>query len=73
MRFLTSMAVFFLSGCTYSIADIDLSKTEPACARQCTVAYSSCASGGPAVGFKTETLRACREAYSACVQTCPVK
>lgn len=73
MRRLLILALLPLAGCAYSIQDIDLSKVEPTCARQCTVAYSSCASGGPSVGFKTETLRACREAYSACVQTCPAK
>jgi len=62
-----------LQGCAYSISEIDLSKTEPVCARQCTANYSSCVSGGNQIGFKTETLRACREAYSACVQTCPSK
>ena len=65
--------VTLLSGCAYSIADIDISKSEPACARQCTTTYSTCVSGGPSVGFKTETLRACKEAYAACVSTCPSK
>ena len=67
------VAITLLSGCAYSISDIDVSKTEPNCARQCTANYSSCVSGGPQIGFKTETLRACKEAYSVCVQTCPAK
>lgn len=62
-----------LTGCAYSITDIDISKAQPACARECTEAYSQCASGGPAVGFKTETLRACRDSYSVCISTCPGK
>jgi len=63
--------IFF--GCAYSISDIDVSKTEPNCVRQCTETYSSCVSGGNQVGFKTETLRACKEAYSVCIKTCPPK
>jgi len=73
MKRLLFTVLAFLPGCTYSIADIDLSQTEPACARGCTATYSSCVSGGNQVGFKTETLRACKEAYAACVSTCPKK
>jgi len=62
-----------LVGCAYSIADIDVSKSEPSCVRQCSTAYSSCVSGGNQVGFKTETLRACQESYKVCIQTCPAK
>jgi hypothetical protein len=62
-----------LSGCAHSIADIDVSKVEPNCTRQCTGTYSSCVSGGNQVGFKTETLRACRDAYEVCIKTCPAK
>jgi len=69
----TGLISVLLAGCAYSISDIDLSKTEPTCARQCTATYSQCIQSGPAVGFKTETLRACRDAYVACVSTCPAK
>jgi hypothetical protein len=62
-----------LSGCAYSIAEIDVSNAEPSCVRQCAETYSTCVSGGPSVGAKTETLRACREAYSICISTCPPK
>jgi hypothetical protein len=62
-----------LAGCAYSIKDIDVSKAEPTCARQCTASYSSCVSAGNQIGSKWETLRACREAYAACIQTCPAK
>lgn len=65
--------VLLLSGCAYTITDIDVSKSDPACVRQCTTTYSACVSGGNQIGFKTETLRACRESYAVCVQTCPTK
>ncbi len=61
-----------LAGCAYSIKDIDTSKVDQACARECTTAYSSCVSPSQ-IGFKTETLRACREGYEACVSTCPTQ
>jgi hypothetical protein len=66
-------AILALSGCAYSIKDIDVSKADPICTRQCTASYSQCVSGGPSIGAKTETLRACREAYAICVATCPSK
>jgi hypothetical protein len=62
-----------LTGCAYSIADVDTTKSDPTCVRACTTTYSSCVSGGNQVGFKTETLRACREAYQICIKTCPSK
>ena len=68
-----SFVACFLVGCAYSITDIDISKAEPTCVRQCSIHYSSCVSQGNQIGFKTETLRACREAYGVCVQTCPTK
>ena len=67
------LSVAALAGCAYSIENIDTSKAEPSCVRQCTATYSQCVQGGPAVGLKTETLRACREAYAVCVRTCPAK
>jgi hypothetical protein len=69
--FLAACAV--LPACSYSIKDVDVSGKEPACVRQCSTSYSSCVSQGPSVGFKTETLRACREGYEVCVSTCPAK
>ena len=73
MKLLLSLSItlMFLAGCAYSIKDIDVSKVESTCARQCTATYSSCVSGGNQVGFKTETLRACKEGYEACIKTCP--
>lgn len=73
-RLLLSAAVtaLLVAGCTTTdLRDIDVSKAAPACARECTTAYSQCVSGGPSVGFKTETLGACKEALRLCVSTCP--
>ncbi len=74
MRYLYTIQLVLtlvLSGCAYSIAEIDVSNAEPSCVRQCAETYSKCVSSGPYVGAKTETLRACREAYSICISTCP--
>ncbi len=62
-----------ITGCSYSIAEIDISNAEPGCVRDCSKTYSQCVSQGNQIGSKMETLRACREAYSICVQTCPPK
>lgn len=74
IRLLFSLSlVAFLSGCAYSISEINVSQYEPSCVRQCTQTYSACVSQGNQVGFKTETLRACKESYEICTKTCPVK
>jgi hypothetical protein len=67
------LTIGIVTACAYSITDIDISKSEPNCVRQCSTNYSSCVSQGNQIGFKTETLRACRESYAVCVQTCPAK
>ncbi len=67
------LLALLIVGCAYSITDIDVSKSEPSCVRQCSTNYSSCVSQGNQIGFKTETLRACRESYAVCIQTCPAK
>ena len=59
-----SLFLTMLVACSsYSISDIDVTKSEPNCARQCLATYSSCVS----------TLRACKEGYEACLKTCPAK
>jgi len=70
---ITLIIIFSLSGCAYSISDINTSNSDPTCVRECAATYSSCVSGGPQIGAKTETLRACRESYSICISTCPNK
>ncbi len=72
-RVLYVLGAVLVSGCAYSIKDVDVSKAAPACVRECTAPYSACVSGGPSVGFKTETLRACSDAYAVCIANCPVK
>lgn len=63
------LAVLALSGCV-SISDVDASKAEPTCARGCADRFSSCTG----VTFATmNTIYACKEAYSACIKTCPAK
>ena len=64
---------FLLAGCAYSITDVDVSNLEPSCVRECSTNYSSCVSAGNQIGLKTETLRACRESYVVCTNTCPPK
>ena len=71
-KLLITILTFSLFGCV-SLADVDTSKKNPNCVRQCSTTYSSCVSGGNQVGFKTETLRACQESYKVCIQTCPAK
>ena len=73
MNKLIVITVLLLTGCAYSIKDIDVSKAEQKCVRECSSNYSSCVSNGNQVGFKTETLRACKESFEICVNTCPAK
>lgn len=71
-KFLITFFSISLTSCAYSISEIDISKKDANCVRQqCLSSYSSCVSSGNQIGFKTETLKACQEAYKICVQTCP--
>ena len=62
-----------LASCAYSIKEIDVSKKEPSCIRECLASYSPCVSQGNQIGFKTETLRACKQSYEICTTLCPAK
>ena len=73
MKKLLVFASLALSACSYSIKDIDTSKASPDCVRSCSTAYSQCASGGATIGSRYETLRACRESYEICINTCDRK
>lgn len=73
LMFTSMFVLLFLSACAYRITDIDVSDKEPKCVRECTATYSNAVSQGNQVGFKTETLRAAKDAYSICVSTCPNK
>ncbi len=70
---LVVLAAASVSGCSYSIAEIPVNHLDPGCVRECSQSYSSCVSQGNQIGFKTETLRACRESYVVCTNTCPTR
>lgn len=62
------LVLFAMGGCV-SMSDIDVSKVQPECARQCTGNYSQCATG-----FQTMSSQmGCRDNLKLCVQTCPAK
>ena len=67
------LLIVSIQGCSYRITDIDVSNKESLCVRECTKSYSSSISQGNQIGFKTETLRAAKDAYSICISTCPIK
>jgi len=71
--FLIGMVGLSIYGCSYRITDIDVSGKEKACVRECSKTYSYSISQGNQIGFKTETLRASKDAYSICINTCPSK
>jgi hypothetical protein len=71
--YITALLILLCSGCSYSIKEINTSHLDPACVRECSKTYSDCVKGGPAMGSKFETLRACKEAYEICTGTCPAK
>lgn len=64
-------ATFALGGCAPlpKINEVDTSKAQPDCVRQCTGQYSSCM---PPV-LEPAVYRACHDAYQVCVNTCPAK
>lgn len=60
----------FVVGACVSIADIDASKYQPECARQCTGNYSQCVSA-PLAG--PSQFAQCKQSLMLCLQTCPPK
>ena len=68
-----TLLTILIQGCSYRITDIDVSHKESSCVRECTKSYSYSVSQGNQIGFKTETLRASKDAYSICISTCPTK
>ncbi len=73
MKYILIMITILLSGCSYSISDINVDNKDKSCVRECSKSYSSCVSQGNQIGFKTETLRACKESYVVCTNTCDSK
>lgn len=79
MRFIIGVfSVLLIIGCATadsirSIDDIDVSKKEGACVRQCIGIYSSCvgqASQANATAHEVDALKACKSAYRVCTTTC---
>ncbi len=68
-----SILAISLTGCAYSIKEVDVSKAAPSCVRECSISYSPCVSQGNQIGSKFETLRACKDSFEICVATCPLK
>lgn len=67
------VTTIMVSACSYSIKDININNKNSKCVRECSKTYSYSISQGNQVGFKTETLKAAKEAYSICIETCPNK
>ena len=64
------VAAFALGGCALpNVKDVDTSKAQPDCVRQCTAHYSGCVS----TVRQREVFQACHDAYQVCVNTCPAK
>lgn len=59
-----------LCGCA-STKDIDLSKSEPACASTCSTNYSSCV--GKFSVFPIHQQNVCTDALRLCAQSCPAR
>jgi hypothetical protein len=70
--FVIASLFWVLLGCTASIKDIDIRQADPDCARQCTMAYSSCVSV-TSIGVPYTLRSACKESFEKCIQTCPNK
>lgn len=67
------LIVLLLAGCAH-VPNFTVEGKEPACARQCTGQYSTCASGsgGTYNGFVArELMDGCEHATTQCLNTCP--
>lgn len=72
-KILAFICCMFLIGCTYPISEVDVSKAEKSCVRECTKSYSECVQAAPSIGTPDSILKACRESFRVCVDTCPPK
>jgi hypothetical protein len=59
------LATGLLAGCV-SLADVDTSKKDPICVRQCSISVSQCMGNG---GY----VRGCKDAFRICIESCPDK
>jgi hypothetical protein len=64
--FLTLMVT---TGCVHSITDIDTSKKNQACVRECSGVYSRCLSGA----FGIAAQNGCGDGFKVCSNSCPDK
>ena len=62
----TSLLTLVLYGCV-SLADIDTTKKNQNCVRQCSTTVSQCM--GNAIG--QPQMSACKEAFKICIDSCP--
>ena len=62
-----------VTGCQHfsvsDVADIDTSKKDQTCIRQCTVGYSNCVGGA----FGIAAQNSCVNGFKVCSNTCPAK
>ena len=71
MKLLTlcCLAIVAMTGCVRSISDIDTSKKNQACVRDCSGVYSRCLSGA----FGIAAQNGCGEGFKVCSNACPDK
>ena len=68
MKYIISILIILLSGCSYPITDINVSNKDKNCVRECSESYSSCVK----VGITSNILKSCRESYLVCTNTCDI-
>jgi len=72
-KILIISAVTFLFGCSNNLKDVDVMGIDKTCVKECADNHSQCVAQDNPIGSKTEMLRACKESYSICTNTCPSK
>lgn len=64
------LVLISINGCAYRITDVNVKGKDKSCIRECTKSYSDAVSKGNQIGSKMETLRASKDAFVICVNTC---
>lgn len=70
MKYVLIASLFFV-GCAYSIENINTSKSEPGCVRECLTSYSQCMYGNTPI--QVDTRKMCKEVYQICINSCQSK
>jgi hypothetical protein len=68
-----ALLALLTTGCAQWLTGTDTSGKDRDCVAKCDADYSSCRSGGGAIGSQTVAPAVCSPQYASCLRSCPAK